>query len=506
MMKGREMRVLVCDDDEASRYLLSSIVTTAGHEATVANNGHEALRLARENPPDVIISDILMPDMDGYALAQQWRADENLAGIPFIFYSANYTEPDDERFAHSLGVDRFLIKPMEPDLLLREIERILNLAERGDLEVHLPDLDESELLREYNARLVHKLENQLNELSEANQSLEETALALRHTEHALSGIIAASPVAILTLDTGGLVTLWNPAAERIFGWTSDEVIGKPCPLVLGGNGQDRLDLLHGDYDHVTGRETVVHARDERAVTVSLSAARLDPGEGDGVLAMLTDITAHEETKHDLARSVHKLEGIMNSTVTAIAKIVEARDPYTSGHQERVGLLAEAIAREMGYEDDVCDGIRMAGLIHDIGKVYVPAEILTKPRRLTDVEFAIVKLHPEVAYDVLSPIEFPWPLADYVIQHHERMDGSGYPKGLTAEDILPGSRILAVADVVEAMSSHRPYKVAMGIDAALEEIALGSGRLYDADVATAVDRLIRTGGFEFEVTSDLLYSK
>ncbi|MDP2401784.1 MAG: HD domain-containing phosphohydrolase, partial [Actinomycetota bacterium] len=315
----------------------------------------------------------------------------------------------------------------------------------------------------------------------------------------------ASPVAILTLDPNGLVTLWNPAAERIFGWTRDDVIGKPCPLVPGGNGRDCLDVLLGDHHHVPGRESVVHARDGRPVTVSLSTARLDPGEGDGILAMLTDITAHEETKHHLALSIHKLEGVMDSTITAIAKIVEARDPYTSGHQERVGSLAEAIAREMGYDEDICDGIRMAGLIHDIGKVYVPAEILTKPRQLTDVEFAIVKLHPEVAYDVLSPIDFPWPLADYVIQHHERMNGSGYPKGLTAEEILPGSRILAVADVVEAMSSHRPYKVAMGIDAALEEISSGSGRLYDTEVALAVDRLFRLRGFEFEVTSGLVCS-
>ncbi|MDP2401862.1 MAG: response regulator, partial [Actinomycetota bacterium] len=123
--KGRDMRVLICDEVEASRYLLSSIVTNAGHEAIPASNGHEALILARENPPDIIVSDILMPDMDGYALAQQWRVDERLAAIPFIFYSANYTEPDDERFAHNLGVDRFLIKPMEPDQLLREIERVL---------------------------------------------------------------------------------------------------------------------------------------------------------------------------------------------------------------------------------------------------------------------------------------------------------------------------------------------------------------------------------------------
>ena len=488
------MRIMVCDDDDASRYFLETLFTGAGHEALPVHDGQEALDVARENPPDLIISDILMPVMDGYRLASEWRADPLLATIPFVFYSANYTEPDDERFARHVGADRFLLKPMEPRVLLNEVERLLDLSETGELTPNIPETNESDLLREYNARLVNKLERQLVELQDANINLLGTTEALRQTEQALRGVITASPVAIITLDGEGKVTLWNPAAESIFGWDAPDVMGEACPLLDASTGVGCMDTLLDSTDSVAGHETSIVARDERLVDVSLSAARLGPGPSEGVLALLTDITVQKVTQDDLARSVEKLSEMMNGTVAAIAKIVEARDPYTSGHQERVAKLAEAIAVEMGFDADTCAGIRMAGMIHDIGKVYVPAEILTKPRRLSEVEFNLVKMHPEVAYDVLSSIDFPWPVATYVIQHHERLDGSGYPHGLTAEEILPGSRILAVADVVEAMSSHRPYKLALGIDVALEEIAGRAGTAYDAEVASACDRLFNARGF------------
>ncbi len=497
------MHVLVCDDDEASRYLLTSILTGAGHTCTEAENGVDALEKAHASPPDIIVSDILMPGMDGYALAREWRADEILSTTPFVFYSANYTEPDDERFAQSLGVDRFLIKPMDPISLVREIEGVLDLAERGELHLQMPDVNESDLLREYNARLVSKLETQLSELRSANENLAATAETLRQTEQALSRVIYSSPVAILTLNPEGLVTLWNRAAEKIFGWSADEVLFGECPLLSQGGGQECLNALIGDKKEIAGHVMVVHAKDGRPITVSLAAARMGEDPADGTLAMLTDITAQEETKHDLALTVLKLESVMTGTISAIAKIVEARDPYTSGHQERVAEIAHAIAVEMRLDEDTCDGIRTAALIHDIGKVYVPAEILTKPRRLTEVEFNIVKMHPEVAYDVLGSIDFPWPVATYVLQHHERLDGSGYPNNLTAEEILLGSKILAVADVVEAMSSHRPYKIASGVDAALQEIVNHAGLLYDRDVAEAVTRLFRERGFKLEVTGGLI---
>ena len=188
-------------------------------------------------------------------------------------------------------------------------------------------------------------------------------------------------------------------------------------------------------------------------------------------------------------------------MSAIGKLTEARDPYTSGHQERVAAIATAIAIRLCYDAEFCEGIRVAGLVHDVGKIYVPAEILTKPRHLTDPEFAIIREHPRVGYAILKDVKFPWPIAEYVVHHHERLDGSGYPDGLAGDDISVGARILAVADVVEAMSSHRPYKTAAGLDKALDEIRHNAGRLYDADVVTACLEMFTTGDFVIPEVSD-----
>ena len=187
---------------------------------------------------------------------------------------------------------------------------------------------------------------------------------------------------------------------------------------------------------------------------------------------------------------------MEDSIKAIAATVEARDPYTSGHQSRVSQLAVAISKEMGLPDETINGIGLAASVHDLGKISVPAEILSKPGGLTEVEFMLVKQHVQRGYDILKDIEFPWPLATNVWQHHERMDGSGYPQGLKGEQILLGSRILAVADVVEAMASHRPYRPALGIEAALEEIELHRGTLYDQNVVDACIKLFHQRAYTF----------
>jgi putative nucleotidyltransferase with HDIG domain len=175
---------------------------------------------------------------------------------------------------------------------------------------------------------------------------------------------------------------------------------------------------------------------------------------------------------------------------------EAKDPYTAGHQKRVADLARAIATEMKLPHDTIEGIRMAGSIHDIGKLSVPAEILSKPTKLTNLEFSLIKEHTRVGYEMLKNVESPWPLAQIVYQHHERMDGSGYPRNLKGDEILMGARIIAVADVVEAMASHRPYRSGLGIEAALEEIEKNKGVLYDTAVADACLRLFREKGYQF----------
>jgi PAS domain S-box-containing protein len=210
------------------------------------------------------------------------------------------------------------------------------------------------------------------------------------------------------------------------------------------------------------------------------------------------LTERVRAEEGLQRSFEKLQRAFEGTVNALVSVIEMRDPYTAGHQRRVSQLACAIAKEMGLPKEQIEGIRMAGLIHDIGKINVPAEILSKPGPLTELEFGLIKMHPQIGYDVLNgTMEFPWPVAQIVLQHHERMDGSGYPEGLTGEKILLEARILAVADVVEAMASNRPYRGPRGMGEALEEISQNRGVLYDPEVVDACLKLFKEKRFEFE---------
>lgn len=199
---------------------------------------------------------------------------------------------------------------------------------------------------------------------------------------------------------------------------------------------------------------------------------------------------------ELEETLDKLRKAMMGIIQGMTLTVEVRDPYTAGHQRRVANLARYIAKDMNLSEDQIDGIRTAGVLHDLGKVSVPVELLTKPSRLTEIEFSMIQTHPQVAFDILKEIEFPWPIAQIVYQHHERMDGSGYPLGTSGGDILFEARIIAVADIVEAMVSHRPYRPALGIEEATKEISRKRGTVYDASVVDACMRLLRDKDFEF----------
>ncbi|MDD3680461.1 HD domain-containing phosphohydrolase [Mesotoga sp.] len=215
-----------------------------------------------------------------------------------------------------------------------------------------------------------------------------------------------------------------------------------------------------------------------------------------VEGFISDVTDLRVARREAEESKEKLEATFTSTINALSRIVEIRDPYTSGHQRKVGLLAASISRRMGLENRLCENIRISGLLHDIGKLWIPSEILSKPGRLNHIEFEMIKEHSRLGYEVLKEIEFDFPIADYVIQHHERLNGSGYPFGLKGEEILMPARIIAVADVVEAISSHRPYRPALGVEVAIEEITSGAGTLYDGSVTRACVGLLEDG-FSFE---------
>ena len=209
-----------------------------------------------------------------------------------------------------------------------------------------------------------------------------------------------------------------------------------------------------------------------------------------MLAIVDDITEMEQSKAQIERDANRLEKTLKDILHAVANMVEMRDPYTAGHQRNVGLIAETIAKEMGWKTKHCDVLELMGLVYDIGKRSVPAEILSKPARLSVYEMEIVKQHVENGYCILKDIDFDYPVAEVVRQHHERLDGSGYPRGLKAHEILPETRIIMVADVLESMASHRPYRPALGVEAAIKELVAGKGRRYDAEVVDTTVALIR----------------
>ena len=233
------------------------------------------------------------------------------------------------------------------------------------------------------------------------------------------------------------------------------------------------------------------------VEVTCSFVRDVDGRPLEILTIARDIVKRKKAEEEVRRSTEKLLKAMENTMQAMAMIIEMRDPYTAGHQRRVTQLACAIAREMEIPEDQITGLRLAGLIHDIGKVRVPSEILTHPDGLTDAEFTMIKMHPILGYEILAKMDLPWPIAQIVHQHHERLNGSGYPLGLFGEEIILEAKVLAVSDVVEAIASHRPYRPALGIDKALDEIAQNKGILYDPDVVDACLRLFKEKRFTLE---------
>jgi PAS domain S-box-containing protein len=261
-------------------------------------------------------------------------------------------------------------------------------------------------------------------------------------------------------------------------------VEQKAPGRISGEGTLELEFKRKDGSTVWTDTTVSFLRDSSGRPVE-------------ILGVLRDISERKKAEEGLRRSLEVLERTIEGTVQAIASTVETKDRYTAGHQRRVSQLACTIAREMDLSSDRVRAIRTAGLLHDLGKISLPAEILSKPGDLTELEFAVIKTHPQAAYDILKNIESFGEIAEIVLQHHERMNGSGYPFGLHGEEILLETRILAVSDVIEAMSSHRPYRPALGLEKALEEITQNSGTLYDPDVVRASLRVFAEKGFKFE---------
>lgn len=809
--------IFVVDDNEQNQYLLDLLLKGHGYDVVLLHNGIEALDAARKSPPNLVISDILMPGMDGFGLCRQWKTDDQLKEIPFIFYTATYTDPKDEDFALSLGAERFIRKPADVNVFTQIVKEVLEESKKKKTKAAVVPAAEEVFFKKYNEALIRKMEDKMLELEQVNERLttlfqtsadlttsisqeqlipyildkiidatgcthafyfrylkekkmlrleksigflqkkntkvkseitfslgEESGLVglvgkshdpfivnsdfndpfwineipsaksalflpsvyeknligiwgflsdtqqkfdekivrdlitiinnvtivieknqlfekIKQSEHRYRTLVESSIDAIITMDSKGSITDWSRGAEDIFKYTREECIEKSIDILIPEEKRKQKEQIFKEIQEKGFKNTwefQLLTKEKQLLDVEMASTYL--GKELGFTMIIRDITKRKQdeqflnalnnasimtataltpemifttmaaqltklnllcmllqidsknenmfstcfhcdrssqqkkgsavemvqenlslpidgvalfkkviqkkesiyiektseildsilpvfkksmpislkkylenprivitplvaeemvigifmvqsknlTKEDIptitafanqlaaawakARLTVKLQQTMNGIIQTIALIVEMRDPYTAGHQKRVGDLAAAIAAEMELSRERVEGVRIAGIIHDLGKIAVPAEILSKPGKLSVIEYNLVKMHPQVGFDMLKGIEFPWPLAQVVFQHHERMDGSGYPQGLKGKDIILEARITAVADVVEAMSSHRPYRPALGFSYAKEEIIKNKGILYDPAVVDACISVFEMG--------------
>jgi PAS domain S-box-containing protein len=400
--------------------------------------------------PDLVLMDIVLKgEMDGIAAAERIWEDH---GVPVIYLTAY---ADETTLARAKITEPFgyILKPFDE----RELQTTIEMA------FFKAKMDKT----------------------------------LREREAWLSTVLGSIGDGVIAADADGRINFLNPLAERLMGRDRSEVLGRPLAEILPfcpNEGESAV-----DDDALRTEESQLTDKAGRTLPIeqTISPIRGSHRATTGHVLVFRDITRRKQAETEAEKSRVRLQKALAGTIQAMAMTIEMRDPYTAGHQRRVSKLSCAIAAKMGLPPDKIEGIRMAGDIHDVGKIYVPAEILSKPGQLSEIEFSIIRTHAQVGYDILKSIEFPWPIAQIVHQHHERIDGTGYPNGVKDGDILLEARIVSVADVVEAMSSHRPYRPAHGIEMALDEITQFRGRRYDPEVVESCLGLFRQDGFSFD---------
>jgi PAS domain S-box-containing protein/putative nucleotidyltransferase with HDIG domain len=492
-----------------------------------------------------VVSDIVMPGMDGYELCRRIKADPERHDIQVILLTS-LTEPEVVIRALQSGADKFITKPFDEAHLLSTVESLFR--DRGlqaDEDAHdvitvsyrgrAYDIGSDRrqvltlLLSTYETAMVKNLAliEAQDELRSLNRDLE--AMVQRRTEaltaevterrqaqesllrerNTLDRIMETSPAGILMVTREGRFVFANRRAQEILGRSLQQITGLHADSsewrLTGHEGESlavddlALSAVLSAGDPVHGVKLATTRPDGRVVYLSVNAAPLadETGAVTDVVLTIDDVTEQRRSDEAVQAAMVRLRDSVNGTVRSMATLVETRDPYTAGHQERVAELAQSIAAELGLAQERIDGLRVAGIIHDVGKTAVPTELLVKPTRLSGAEMDIIKVHAQAGYEILKDIDFPWPVARMVHEHHERIDGSGYPNGLPGGDLLLESRILAVADVVESMAAHRPYRPSLGLEAALAEVREQRGVLYDPDVADACCRLFEEKGFALE---------
>ena len=556
VMKGK--KILTVDDDEFVREILAAYLEDSGYEVLQAENGRLGLELFRREAPDLVMLDLRMPEMDG--LEVLGRITEESPDTPVILVSGMGTIGDAIK-ALKLGAWDYIAKPIHDMVVLehavnKALERAEFIDQRKRYREHLEEevkkrTAEVEQRRGELEKAYSNIKSEVTVRQKAEELLSKINLELTMLSECIHAVVRATDeqnlikeVCQIIIDVGGYEMAWVGFAEqdskknvKPVAWMGRhegfieiiDISWDDCGRGRGPTGTAIRTGMPVVNENTAENKSIRFLRDEMLKRNFNSSIALPLKYEDKVLGVLT-IYAREPQAFDTSEidrlmgladdlaygvcalrtraeriqagkeielHVEKLQNALADTIKVVASTVEVRDPYTAGHQRRVATLARAIASEMGLTDHQTEGIFMAGVVHDLGKIYVPAEILAKPSRLNEIEFNLIRTHSQVGYELLKTIDFPWPIAQIVYQHHERLNGSGYPQGLLSDQILIEAKIICVADVVEAMASHRPYRPARGVDAALEHIQEEGGTLYDSSAVKTCLKLFAEKGFQFD---------
>ena len=461
----KPVQILIVDDEISFRKMLDEVLGGMnGYRCSFASGTQEAFAIMAECAFDVVIADSHIPLMNGLAFT---RIIKEKYDVAIIIATGSYQDFTYEEAVEN-GGDDFIEKPVRPTELIIRLKRLLR--ERADM-----------------------------------AQRRQTEEALRKSEKQYRAIFDRAMEGMFQATAAGRFVKANKALAKMLGYGSPEELMTTItniPRQLCVSQEDRRIMLKtlAWSGSLQCYEVQFQRSDGRPVWVSTNVLPVKDDDGQILYyeGNIEDITARKIAETEREISIETIRKALGATIQALAVTAETRDPYTAGHQRRVADLARAIATKLNLAADQIDGVRMAGMIHDLGKISVPAEILSMPTKLTEIEFALIKTHAQKGFDILKDIEFPWPIARIVLEHHERINGSGYPHGLHGKDLSIESRIIAVADVTEAIASHRPYRPGFGIAVALDEIAKGTGVIYDPEVAEICLKLFREDGYQLLV--------
>ncbi|MEI6153228.1 MAG: HD domain-containing phosphohydrolase [Deltaproteobacteria bacterium] len=467
-------KILAIDDKMDNLVTLTALLKNMMPDCVMitAQSGMEGIGKARAESPDVILLDVKMPEIDGFETCRRLKVDEITKCIPVIMITAIKTDPQSRIKGLEIGADAFLSKPIDEYELVSQVKVALRIKEAEDA------------LREEKDSLERKVQ--------------ERTATLFASEERHRAIIRTAMDGFWLVDLQGCLVEVNEAYCRMSGYSEQELLSMHISdFEVVETVDDTAAHIHKVIVQGEDRFETRHRRRDGSIIEIEISVQYHAVKGGYLVAFLRDITERKRAEGELNQTLEKLRKSLAGTIQAMSLTVETRDPYTAGHQRKVSNLARVIAQEMGLSNDAVDNIRMAGIIHDIGKISVPAEILSRPGKLKDMEFSLIKVHSQTGYDILKDVGLPYPIAEIVLQHHERLDGSGYPQGLKDDQILLEARIISVADVVEAIASHRPYRPGFGIDVALEEIEKNKDILYDEKVVEVCLKLFRENNFKLD---------